>query len=375
MAFSRDLASGELGACCRLPDGATLEEGERHLLLRAEALGVGIHAMRSPWRLDLQEHHHGALAVDVRRHAHAIFEMEYAADPGDWLPGPRTRDESWSPVVELERLVVGAPALWILFRRRYQPGSEVIEGQLLLPVAEGLITISLLASDQLTGYRESALSVLRPELLENHPGQPYFDDPAHDGKFPKHSLARVRAARVWLLDPERGGATITRPAPPEPAGEVLLEEASSAVVPPPRFLRLPAGALQMSPSLAVFSRVALGRAVPRMMNVWRFDGIRLGRFRRAAQLRGIARDSAEDWKKEGATNVEVDLEMRLGPRGHEARSHIRFQSNRTPQHEAQVWFADGDGTVFRIGSSAPPQVPAAELWSELEAVSASWRRL
>jgi hypothetical protein len=96
-----------------------------------------------------------------------------------------------------------------LLRRRYAPGDELVEGQLLVPIATGFLTMSLRARDQVTGYRESALALQHQLPSTNlswpHSTQAFFDSPEHDHEFPEHCLSRVRGVRQWLLD-RNGGA-------------------------------------------------------------------------------------------------------------------------------------------------------------------------
>jgi len=147
--------------------------------------------------------------------------------------------------VEIEELKLGGPVLWVLLRTHYASTNEVVEGRWLIPVVDGLVSITVLARDQTTGYRESALWLTRdPQGVTDpreHPGQAFFDDPAHDAAYPTHPLSRVRAARACLEDPARGALQVR-------SGSSTTEAPSieSAVVPPRRGTRPSSGKTSQS---------------------------------------------------------------------------------------------------------------------------------
>lgn len=322
------------------------------------------------------------LAEDVEHHVRDLFAASFEAVKhpltGETVK-PRTADPSWSPVVELERVTLPEPALWLLFRTRYAPTSESIEGQLLIPVEDGLVCVAVVASESTTGYRESALMLLHdrefPADAGTIPGQRYFDARKHDHGFPMHSLSRIRAARAWLLASDGGGLAVTAPAVEVTPGEVLLPEAECAVVPPPRFVRLPAGTLPMSRTLAMFSRVVLGLETPRMVSVWLVPDKQASGIDTLAELRQIAFAANKAWSDEGAEDVRTDAESITEPWGEGIRAHVRFKVQGEETQESQCWFADTDGQVFRISSSAPVSFEPTQLWAQVSQIRASWRRL
>lgn len=384
MGLVDDLAAGVRGVVCRLPAGNVLGEDPNSVAMRApEEFGVGIHVVHAPWRMDLASTTRNDFEVELQRALRFLFEQQHEKatrdSEGEAVPA-RTRDPAWSPLIELEIVELGAPAVWFCFRREYAPGREKLTGRFVLPVADGTVVMSFLADEGMTGYRESVLWLKRDEELNRgpteHPGQAYFDDPAHDALFPIHSLARIRAARRWFESKEGGALRITRGAPVA-GGEVVLEEADCAVCPPPRYVRLPAGTLPMAKSLATFSCVTLADGLPAMINVWKL-GRRLRRRRYEAELTELALAYTKGWASEGARNIDVQHSIeRSGPDNARAEVHlaIRFEVGESSVTEAQIWFVCADGEVYRIGSSAPPPTPPEELVAHVRLVRQSFRRL
>lgn len=378
MDFIERLAVGIDGVRCKLPPHEVIEARQKSVLIKpTEDVQVLVHAVQLPWRLDLREQFRALLRDDVQRAARLHFEQifEPRIHPvTNASVAPRTRDLEWSPLIEIEQVELGAPALWLLHRNHYVPTLEEIEGCWLLPASDCLVCVSLIATDQTTGYRESSLWMMRSaEQGAALLSQSVMDDPKHDASFPTHCLSRVRAARRWFEDEGRGSLAIASPMPPPSDGETELAEADCVVTAPPRFLRLPAGTLPMSPTLAIFSRVSLGGTrAPRLLNVWRLEQRVRGEVR--AFLTELARQTAFRWEQEGARDVAVDIEVVETATGPEVHAHVRFQVD-TPHQEVQIWFADRDGTPFRIGIDGHGSYPTADLWQEVRDVRRSFRRL
>lgn len=382
MGLLERLGSGELGVRCKLFEGRTLENLPRSATVVAEGeLTVVCQALQLPWRLELAEGTRAARHADMQRAARELFVRSFkpVAHPVTGEPAlPRTQDASWSPVVEIEELHLDGPVLWVLLRTHYAPTNEVVQGSWLIPVADGLVSITLLARDQMTGYRESALWLMRDEqggtVPDAHPGQAFFDDPGHDAAFPTHALSRVRAARAWLEDPTRGALQVTLPAGPPAEGEQALSEADCAVRVPPRYVRVPAGTLKMAASLVTFTRVSLGaRVTPLMLTVWKVEGQNLA-SKSGRALRELAQQTTERWAREGVRNIRIDTNEVAGELGPEVRLHVRFEVDELVQ-EVQIWFVDSQGAVFRIGCSASAAWDTTELWQDVAFVRASFRRL
>lgn len=208
------LECGELGVRWRTGEAQILEQSERSARLVHPAHQVALELVQTPRRLDGR--HPTASRAAFERHARQLFEDSFR--PQGPTDQPRTRDMSWSPLIEFDEVEVGGRAFWILLRRNYAPGDELVEGQLLVPIALGLLTVSLLARDQVTGYRESTLALLH-QLRSTHQNWPqstqaFFDSPEHDHEFPEHCLSRVRCARRWLLDENAGALVCAEPEGP-----------------------------------------------------------------------------------------------------------------------------------------------------------------
>jgi len=380
MGLADELESGELGVRCRVHETQILEQSPHFAVLLQPERHLALHIVKAPWHLDGR--HASAWKLAIEHHTQLLFEASFQPeqDPETGQPTePRTRDQTWSPLIAFEQLDAGTPAWWLLFRRNYAPGDELVEGRLLVPVATGLVTVSLLARDTITGYRESALA-----LSNELPGtnatwsrstQALFDDPAHDARFPEHCLSRVRDGLRWLLAPEGAALVCTAPAIPTPSGEIALPEADSVVTPPPRFAVLPAGTLPLAPSLASFSSVVLGGdEAPRLLSVWSLPQ-RLPKSAGPAGLEALVRETLSAWTQEGARDIELNVASVNGVLGPEAHVHVRFQANGAPRQEQQTWFTDSDRSVFRIGVDAPSDYAKAELRAEVATVRESWRRL
>lgn len=370
------LESGDLGVRLRAHAIEILDQAEHFALLVHPEHQVLFELVHHVWRLD--GGHTALWKAAIERHARLLFEESFRQPEGaaqSPLREPRTRGANWSPLIEFAQ-VERVDAFWILLRRSYAPGDELVEGRLLLPSATGLLTLSLRAHDRITGYRESALALLQGWATNRawpQATQALFDDPRHDLEFPEHCLSRVRRARQWLLDESAGALARTKPATPSATGEVVLEAAECAVTPPPRFAHLPAGSLPLSPTLASFSCVVLGgEELPRLLDVWNLQR-RLPKAVTAGELAELARTQLAASSAGQCPKLEVT--ERAGVSGPEAHVHVSSMSQGVPRQQRQIWFTDIDRSVFRIGVDAPPSYPSAQLANEVAAVRQSWRRL
>jgi hypothetical protein len=193
--------------------------------------------------LDLSAPGWSTLRRDITRQTRILFEQMFRSRPetaGREFRGPRTRDETWSPVVDVERVSIdGGSALFVLHRMTYEPGSEILMGHLLIPCAMGLVEVRWVTAAQLTGIRESlwvgkARAVAGPDEPFHHPGQAVFDDPALDADFPDHPLSTAREARRWLTTEAQ--MRLVRPQVwPDEQTAIEIPEVGYALVPPPRF--------------------------------------------------------------------------------------------------------------------------------------------
>jgi hypothetical protein len=388
--FVDQIEAGELGARVHFGDGQEhLEETSNAALLRDPERRVAWEIALVPYRLDLREATLEVLRDDVEGEARAAFEATWAqlgAEPDAAArPPARTSDPAWSPVVSIDQIDLDdAPALRVIHRLSYQPMHEMALGRLLLPVANGVLSIAASSLTRTTGYRETmrlqaALASregAKPEAVARELGQAGYDDPTYDLLFPDHPLSLVRAALAWLVDAEGGGLTITSPLRSPPEGEVELPAAGCAVTPPPRYLPLPPGALPISPTLAVLTRVGLAVTTPRLLDVWRIEDTLITGADREGQLVRLARKNAADWAGEGATGIDAKVSKLPSNAGRtHVKSEIRFVTENGPTQAVARWMADTDGTVFRVAASGGPWIPKEALLADAEQALQSLRRL
>jgi hypothetical protein len=234
------LRAGTHGVALEVPSGWTqTRDAPDHVHFVEDATRAIWYLMWFPGVvLDLGASHRGDLARALEHHARAMFDSVVDAQVADGDAGghpPRTADPSWSPIVDVEHVIVdGAPALRTVHRMSYQPGSEIVMAHLLIPLRDGLFEARVVCCDAMTGVRESVLLIAQgrgaPVLLP----QRELDDPRHDAGFPDHALSRARAAIRWLRDDS--GLRVTAPASPLAGGEAVLAGLGCALTPPPRFV-------------------------------------------------------------------------------------------------------------------------------------------
>jgi hypothetical protein len=337
-----------------------------------------------PWPFDLRPAFADVLRRDIEAEARHAFEAAHeAAEGGEWPPGSgqrpraRTEDPAWSPVVECERVPLGAaPALRLVRRLTYRPGDESLSGALLVPLQDGFAEIAAIARAGQTGYRESILMLLEDKGSRDperpFPKQAVYDDPGHDAQFADHPLSLVRAALRWLT--EESGLVVTGPMEEPPVGEVHLAPAQCVIVPPPRYIPVSQDLLPMAPTLANCVRSVFGTADPRLLGVWR-TGDRIDGADRAAKLRRLASETTAAWSEEGAADIVQETRIVAGDgRLAAVQNIVRFSVSGTPKLSAQRWRVDEDGAVFRVSADGPGHLEEAALLAEAGAVMESLRR-
>ena len=390
MGFLDQLEAGELGARVHFPGSLErLEELPQAALLRDPERRVAWEIAFVPYRLDLREATFALLRDDVEGEARAAFEATWeqlgAEEGAAPRPPARTTDPAWSPLISIDTLRLDdAPALRVIHRMSYQPLHEMVLGRVLVPVADGALSIAASSLTRSTGYRETmrlnaALASRKSAdaaAVAAELGQAGYDDPDYDLLFPDHPLSLVRAALTWLLDAEGGGLTIPSPLVLPLEGEVELAAAGCAVTPPSRYLLLPPGALPLSPTLAMLTRMGLAATTPRTLDVWRLEDTLIVGADREKQLIRLARKNAEEWAGEGATGIEARVSKlpSEGGRAH-VKSQIQFVTGGRPIQAAARWMADTDGAVFRVAASGGPWIPKEALLADAEQVVTSLRRL
>lgn len=360
MGFLDDLKTGRPGLRFQVPAAFQVsEDRERRVLLVDNERRVGWHVAHAPWRLDLRPEYAAELRRDIERTARQRFVDQHAqlAEKDAGLAPPRTDDPSFSPLISIEHVRIGAaPALVVLRRLAHQPGLEVVLGSVLVPLGTGFCEIAAF----------------------------------HRGAESGLPLTLVRAALRWLLALPPEALAVTAPAPAPPAGPLELQAAECAIVPPPRYLLLPAGSVPIPATMQMLTRVLLEASdSPMMLDVWHFPEPiapvqQQGRPERQQQLLGFVQQNAEEWKRQGATEVQLDVkalerdceeDFEPGRERIYASAEVRMRVNGLPTHSISHWLADGDGAVYRVTVGAPAYVPLAELRADLEGVLRSFRRL
>lgn len=382
MGFEESLLDGSSGIELRFPEGVALREsGPGWAQFGDTENGVLWQCSFSPFPMGLAPDHDDPMRADLERAARRLFEavwdqrrQEHGPAPG--REAPRTADESWSPIVELERgEVPGGAVLRALHRLAYEPEYEQIAARVLIPVRDGTVEIAAYTADTLTGVRESALIAARTgsadELLEN-PGQAFFDDPVHDARFPEHALSRARRAQAWLL--RESGMRVTRPAAPEGLGLVALRSAKCAITPPPRYREIPAGVLQMADTMVNFGRIDLEADDPELFEVWHMPDATV-RAGDPESLRELAVRTCEDWANEGAEDIRVEARTTPAPDSFaEVDCVVRFAVQGRNVVAVQRWISDEGGRVWRLGVSGDASgIEIDEIRSTLADVRASFR--
>lgn len=359
MGFEDMLRDGSSGVELRFPEGVVLREsGPTWAQLGDEENVVLWQCSFSPFPMGLAADHDDRTRADLERAARRLFETVWAQrrqeqGPAPGREEPRTADGSWSPIVELERVEIqGAPALRVLHRIAYEPEYEQLSARVLIPVRDGTVEIVAYTVDTFTGARESTLMAARSDgagEMPAHPGQAFFDDPAHDASFPQHALSRARRAQTWLL--RESGMRVTRPAPPASSGLAPLRSAQCAIVPPPRYREIPAGVLQMSDTMVNFSRIDLDAEDPELFEVWHMAEATVPAGD-SASLRELAVQTCEQWTEEGAEDVRVDARETPAPESTaEVECVVHFRVEDRQVIAVQRWISDASGRVWRLGIS------------------------
>jgi hypothetical protein len=336
--------------------------------------------VRSPWRTDLGPESLQLLRFDVERHARGMFEAVF--EPTEKASKPKTSDAEWSPLVEAQTQLRGGRLLRVVHRTRHQPDGEVVEGRVIVPTAEGTVSISAVASADEAGERE--LRVLARHRAEKGSVRPQgrgpqaiADDAQWDKEYPDHPLSRVRAALDWLVSPAGGALEVVTPDTDAWVEHVTLEEASSIISAPARFLRVPRGRLPVPPTMAVLSRVVLAADErPRTVCVWRVEDVSV-KTDHAARLREIvSQETVRCGAGDGAKVVESRI-MSTSATATRAEiiEYVRFEGAGGAGHAMQCWFTDTDGAVFRIAAGGPRYAPSNDLWEDMAQVTRSWRRI
>ena len=396
MGFIDDLKQGLPGVRFAIPDSWKVQEQQdRRAVLLDEEHKVGWHIIHAPWRADFRQEFFEAQRRDIERHARYGYEQHYhqiQVQQGTQRPPVRTADPEFSPLISVEHVMVdGVESLFILRRVAYEPILEAVVGNILIPLGNGLLDITVFQHSQQTGYRESQLLTL---ALQQNPGegvpkvrrklgQAHFDDPAHDDKFPTHPLTCVRKAVRWLLAQKQDVLAVTNPqaALPPVGAELELSQIGCAIKVPPRYQPIPDGVLPVPAGVQLLSRVILeGADDPQMLDVRQIAGVTLAPETRQAKLAEMVQQQIAEWQQNGATNIEISSEPIDPPGGTEGGRfamavQVSMLLGGVPTHTVARWLCDQDGKVFRFGVATPPYVPTVDAAADVDFVLQSFRRL
>ncbi|MDI1449615.1 hypothetical protein [Polyangium sp. 6x1] len=383
MGFVEELGQGRRGVRFAVPQGFEVsEETDRSVLLVDKARGFSLSLGAFAHRLDLLPAHEALLRRDIERHARELFETCFReASPADAKARSRTADASWSPVVEVTPVRLGAArALCMVHRLWYEPGRETLMGHLLVPLARGLFECRVLPpTSRLTGVREAAvadrataaLAGTDPAAFLRGIDQRASDDPALDASFPRHPLSVARKGLRFLL--EEAAIEVLEPDAQTPPGEVVITAAGFSVTPPPRYRLVEKD--PPSRKLASWSRVSFsGTDGIQLLTVSR-TGTRLAE-RNGRKLARIAEDLTRKAVPEGAEAVRVSAVALPDERGRShAETYHAYAMGASRQQSVFRWFIEPDGEVVMIALGAAMCVPVDELAEDAEAVVRSFRRL
>lgn len=367
MSFADDLRTGACGVRLSLPPGLDWEKSDDDsCTAHDQERRLGWLCIGADVQLDLRPRHHDRLVRDVERHTRDLF-VTFAAQQGN--EGPlRTDDPTWSPLIDLSpRTLPGGPALVVIHRISYWMGSESILGHLLIPTRRGLFELRVTAPTlDATGLRETLL--MSPLLAASGrpadftpPQQAFFDDPAHDAKFPAHPLSRVRAALAWML--QKSDLAVTAPVATSDADEVVVEKIGHALVPPPRYVRVdPPEATRAAFTLATF---AATEGFQWLIAKRQARGVPLGDAQTLHALAAAARASLG----EGGP-CETNM---VGP--DQLRLYTLRGSETGPRHNLYCWTRRAGGDIIMLGITAPQVTPRAEIEEQITDVARSLRPL
>lgn len=401
MSFIDDLKKGLPGIQLAIPDAwKRQEEHDRRAVLIDSEHRVGWHILHAPWRVDLRAAIADKRRRDIERHARFGFDQHYQQVPvpeGAKRPPPRTADPAFSPLISVDYIdFAGVPAVMIVRRVAHEQVMEAVVGNILVPLATGVLDITAFQHTQETGYRETNLL---NQAMQKYPGeglqklaqrlgQGYFDDPQYDAQFPTHPLTCVRAALSWLRKLPAAELRVTAPPPPlpEPGTEVELPQVGCAIKPPAGYVAVPPGVLPLPAGVAVLSRVILEAADdPQMLDVRQVSGVSLAPEDRTGQLLKLVQRQVAEWQSQGAQQIEMSHEPVALPAGLTASGssgeavalavQVKMVINGAPTQTVARWLADADGRVFRIGVATPPYVPVNEAAADVDEAVKSFRRL
>ena len=380
MSFVNQLSRGELGVQFSIPEEFVVEEdtGESLMAVSAKS-GATLWVFYSRDPLDVNPAHSSSLRQDLERAARDIFIMTSKQMPREKpLERLRTDDPSWSPLIEVTPLSLpGGAGLSVLHRTLYEPGRESIMGHLLIPVRDGMIEVRTFHFSQQTGYRESAVVILKMRASPLQPGeeptdrmrriasQRDYDDPALDEKFSEHPLSRARQ----LLRTLQERLVVVEP-PKTPPAEIISASLRCAFTPPPRYLlseesgariRLVKMSIAATDGCSILTVICIGELQPSL----------------ATNLEDLVQKSSGGMPPEGSAEVKCTVRTVSGPdQRSSAEGHLTFvRGDGFLGQTALRAFEDEERAVWLLALGTGQSSPAEEIFRELDGVVMSFRRL
>ncbi|MCP4442237.1 MAG: hypothetical protein GY810_25285 [Aureispira sp.] len=390
MSFLNDLKTGNNQTLkISLPKSLQLEDefplGAR---LNDRKTGLSWHVGRSMGMLDLSPENRESIFENLELIAASDFDAYFETLDENKEKTSRTKSEQWSPIIQKEVIDVdGHKILSIIRRLSYQPGSEVVIGDLLIPTSDTTYMFTVHAGTNTTGYRES---VLMSKLLASEPelnlddkelfAKNNSDDEKYDDEFAEHPLSLVRNALKRILYHSK--LKVLSPYQPT-TGEVILPNVGCAIQPPQQFVHAPIYTMMMSPTLAMFTQKLIEPFVSTIslcgLNVWQLTDERINATEPSSQLdelEALAIETLNKWEDEGAENIRVQTKKyALTNNERKVESYVVFDVQNRTSHALAIWLLDEQMRIFRIDVSASTKVPVEKMRGFLQVMMNSFRVL
>ena len=132
----------------------------------------------------------------------------------------------------------------------------------------------------------------------------------------------------------------------------------------------------MSQSLTPFVRATVPQAGSYTFDVWQVPSVLIKGRQPVQQLRIVAEEHLRGWGRAGAPTDEIDcveFSMCAGLPG--VRTYTRFYVDGSQNHAVANWFADHDGTVFRVCAGGMVSRSRSELTQVVNDSTATWKPL
>ena len=385
MSFLEKVARGDYGVRFSATEEFEVTgESDSGTALLHSSKRFGLHLSWCPYRLDLSPTTEDVLRRDLERGTRDLFIQFRQRRTQDGAPSDRAKryddDPQWSPLISRNLFAIGgAPGLEVVHRLSHEPGSEIVMGHLLIPVATGLFEFRVTASAQMTGVKESILVaelLQRPdvqkeaaetsleETLPKH--MPPIDDPGLDERFSDHPLAIVRRALRWLRKEPQ--IAVIAPGLAQASGEVALPSLGCAITPPARYV-----VHEQKPDRAQFSRVSFATT----------DGVSILNIAQLPKnVRGPGASSekfAEQMIRATLPDGSTDIVVRCravsiddGPGGVEAQASF-IRADCFPGQSVLRLFPDQLGRFWLAMIGTSQSVPVSEISDEISSVVRSFR--